>query len=338
LPVLTNGQVQFQLQGETGVTYTIEGSTDLQNWMPLATNVWSSPGLISVPDSPSFSFWRAKRGLLPVFTGAVTVQDAINFNGYQLFADSYDSYDPNHSTPTGVYDPLTRKAGGDINTQLGLINVSGAFINGRIRSTPSGSLSLGPAGWVGDLDWLGPGVQPGWFDPGFRFCYRTFDFSGFSNGITPSVMGTNTYILGSDNYVLPSLTLVSNQTVTVIGNATLYVAGDIDMKGNSSFFIHPGAALHLIVAGAKTVLRGVNTVGSPVTFQYYGLPANTSFQWSGNQGYMGLIFAPQAAVSIGGGGAGTNDYQGAIVAKSLSLNGRLSIHFDENLLRRGLMR
>jgi len=40
---------------------------------------------------------------------------------------------------------------------------------------------------------------------------------------------------------------------------------------------------------------------------------------------------------LGGGGSSTYDFVGAIVAKSVNVNGHFSFHFDENLLKAGPM-
>jgi hypothetical protein len=56
----TNGQVQFQLQGDPGVTFTIESSTDLVNWITL-TNILDANGLVSfyVSVTNPHQFYRA---------------------------------------------------------------------------------------------------------------------------------------------------------------------------------------------------------------------------------------------------------------------------------------
>jgi hypothetical protein len=114
------------------------------------------------------------------------------------------------------------------------------------------------------------------------------------------------------------------------------------MSGNSSIVVAPGASLKLFVgttAGPtnQVALTQVNVSGNASTFQLYGLPSTASISWSGNANYLGVIYAPAADLALGGGGNNLYDYQGAIAAKSISLNGHFAIHFDENL-RRALFR
>jgi hypothetical protein len=67
-PVLTNpsygaGQFHFTLIGESGLSYIIKASTDLQTWLPAATN--SSGGAsraISINAPSTRSFYRAMVG------------------------------------------------------------------------------------------------------------------------------------------------------------------------------------------------------------------------------------------------------------------------------------
>jgi hypothetical protein len=66
--VVTNGQVQATLIGEPGQTYVVEGSTNLLDWTPVATNTLPGSGTAKFNDAgaPAFGqrFYRAVR-LIP---------------------------------------------------------------------------------------------------------------------------------------------------------------------------------------------------------------------------------------------------------------------------------
>src|SRR5436309_9261589 len=67
-PAWMGNQVQFTLTGESGVSYVVESSADLQTWAPVVTN--SAVGITRVitTDAPSGArFYRAVRSRLPVF-------------------------------------------------------------------------------------------------------------------------------------------------------------------------------------------------------------------------------------------------------------------------------
>ena len=71
----------------------------------------------------------------------------------------------------------------------------------------------------------------------------------------------------------------------------------------------------------------MNTPGFAKNFSLYGLPSCTQLSYNGNAQFIGTIYAPQAAVSLGG----TTDAMGAFVVNSMALNGSLGIHYDEAL-------
>jgi hypothetical protein len=79
----------------------------------------------------------------------------------------------------------------------------------------------------------------------------------------------------------------------------------------------------------------VNIVGTAKSFQYFGLPTNTSLSWSGNANYIGTIYAPQATMTLGGGGNDDYDYQGACICKAITMNGHFNFHYDEDLKKNG---
>jgi len=245
--------------------------------------------------------------------------------------------DPAHSTINGLYDPATRKAGGHVCVD-GSILLSGS-VYGKLILGPNGSYSVGPNASVGDLGWVGPGVQPGWYSPDFRLCFAEVK-PPFAFGITPAGSGTNTYLLAAADYVLDNLQLGSSQTMYVQGNATLWVKGNLIMLGTAKIVVAAGASLKLFVgmsAGAVNAvsLAQINVSGNATSFRLYGLPTTTSIAWSGNTDFLGIIYAPAASVTLGGGGSNLYDFQGGVAAQSIILNGHFAVHFDENL-KRGL--
>jgi hypothetical protein len=68
---------------------------------------------------------------------------------------------------------------------------------------------------------------------------------------------------------------------------------------------------------------------------FYGTTNNTSISLSGNANFTGTIYAPEAHVSMGGGGSGVYGFVGALVAKSVSMHGHFNFHYDEALALHG---
>lgn len=269
------------------------------------------------------------------FQGAMAAKLGITFNGDNITVDSYDSDDSSHSTPEGKYDYAKRKAGGDVASTEGFINVGNADIKGKLYTGPvnSGQYNVGPNGSVGDLAWNGPGIQTGWYFNDFNMNFAEVG-EPYPVGLPPSGNPTNVWQLGDAKYKFSgNFSATSTDTILVLGKAEVYVTGTFDMKGQ--ILIAPNASLKLYVAGNSARLNKVNTSGNAFSFQYYGLPSNTSLSWGGNDEYVGTIYAPQATLKLGGGGEDAYDYQGACVVNAITMNGHFSFHFDENLRRKG---
>ena len=339
-PTLVSNTVEFRLTGEADISYVVEASTNLLDWAPATTNTSAEISwVISLETNAEQSFYRAWREPLPMFAGALVVRSNITLQSSFITIDSYDSGDPNHSDSSGRYDPLKRKAGGDVFSAFGLINAGNAEIKGKLYTSPTnaGYYSLGPNGSVGDLSWMGPGIQPGWYDEYFRWALPDVA-APYSSGLPPSNEGTTNYwFLGNAEYFFNgNISGKSTNTISVIGHATIYVTGNFSFPG--TIVIQPGANLKLYVGGAQTTFGRIANSGTAFSFQYYGLPANTNVLWSGDNEFVGTIYAPQAAVRFSGGGLNPFHFSGACVATSVLINGSVNVHFDENLKRRGPMR
>jgi choice-of-anchor A domain-containing protein len=65
-------------------------------------------------------------------------------------------------------------------------------------------------------------------------------------------------------------------------------------------------------------------------FVYFGLPAVTSVSLKGSPTFIGVIYAPEADVSLDGGGS-SNDFMGSLIARSITMKGHYQIHYDTSL-------
>ncbi|MBI3850609.1 MAG: hypothetical protein HY298_10120 [Verrucomicrobia bacterium] len=280
-----------------------------------------------------------------LFSVAMAAQKTIDLIGNDIAIDSYDSTDSRYSTG-GYYDPTKSRDHADVATNNGLTNsfsAGNANIKGRIRTGPSGSPSIGPNGSVGSSAWVdggNKGIENGWFSDDFNYQFPDVDppFAPGS-GATPKggiYNGTNyTYIMGTDNYSLSTLSMKTGDKMLVAGDAVLYITGNVTMLGSAEIIVAPGASMKFYVGGASADVTLVNTAGSPFAFQYYGLPSNTSLTWGGNDEYVGTVYAPSATFTMGGGGNNIRDFQGSCVAGAVKMNGHFNFHYDESLARNG---
>jgi len=295
-----------------------------------------------------------KNGVLQM---AMLAKGSIDLNGNSVGTDSYDSTDPNYSD-NGAYPinhPAKKKDQGDIGTNAGLINsldLGNANIFGRVATGPDGGLNLNN-GLVGSAqfqtnatyraahqDPAHPNVEAGYFTddmnvdipdvhlpPDWPSTVASMPVGGTVDGVPYD------YVLYSGNYQLTSF----SGKLLVLGNATLLVTSSFSMSGSSDvIMVTNNASLKLYVAAATAKIAGqatVNGTGSPTNLFYYGLPTNTSIDFTGNGTFTGVIYAPSAALSLKGGGNSDQDFSGASVTKTVTMNGHFKFHYDESLGR-----
>jgi hypothetical protein len=263
----------------------------------------------------------------------MVAKDGIDMNGQNVLADSYDStFGPYTARPPR--DEVTVASNGKI---VGIISVGNANIYGYAMTGPGGDLTLGPGGGVGTRVWQA--AHPGAIDESRVRHDMNMQFPDvadpFSSGyLTPSLSG-GAYVLnaaGTNTYQLASL--VKSLTVKSNTHAILKITSSINITGNDKITVENGASLQLYMAGTTAKIAGngvANLGGDPLNFRYMGMPANTSLDLSGNAGVAAVVYAPNAALTLSGGGSTTLDFSGASVSKTVKLNGHFNFHYDERL-------
>lgn len=278
----------------------------------------------------------------PLFHGAMIATGKIDMAGNNISTDGFDSGDPQYST-NGKYDSTKTKASGDVGTNLGLtdsINVANADIKGHVGTGPGGTIDIGPNGTVGDVAWVDGGslgVKPGWSNDDVHV--EVYDvpqpFTSYSTPAGGTVNNVNyDFVLDqSQNYKLSDF----HGKVLVTANASLWVTDTLSFINPSDYiYIAPGASLKLYVSASSAVIGGsgiMNSDSYATTFQYYGLPGNTSLAFKANASFTGTIYAPEADFTLGGGGKNVYDFVGSCVVHTIKLNGHYHFHFDEALRR-----
>jgi hypothetical protein len=274
------------------------------------------------------------------FVKAMACRQQISMSGNNVSTDSFDSSDPLYST-NGHYDPTRIKDNGDVSTDSranNIINAGNANIRGRVRTGPGGTVAIGPNGKVGSLAWnasSSSGIQPGWFSDDVNITFPPV-MKPFTNAPAPN-SGTYTgalckYVLGSTNYQFAgNLTLSSGDRLVVTGNAVLFVSGNLNVSGSIDIF--PPGTLKLYVAGADANIKGggINNTGWATNFIYYGLPSNLTVTLHPNGNFTGMIYAPDATLTLLSGGAGIQDFIGACIMNNITVNGHYNFHYDEAL-------
>jgi hypothetical protein len=293
----------------------------------------------------------------PLFALAMAAIQQIDMNGNNIATDSFDSADNNFSNG-GLYpsgDLSKTKANGDVVTDytiLNALNVGNADIKGVVKTGPHGTVSIGPNGSVGDKAWVeggNNGIQPGhsaddmnvvfdpvtlptgattWLPPGAAQTGQTINGTSYAYAFTTP--GSYDYrisgSLSGSVYVGPGVTV------------RLYVTGNISLN-NKTIDLAAGGSLLKIYLGGSLSMAGNGAINNDnqnaANFYLFGLPTCTSISLGGNGALTGVIYAPQAELSLSGGGNNTYDFVGSSVSKSVRMNGHFNFHYDENLRRVG---
>jgi hypothetical protein len=191
-----------------------------------------------------------------------------------------------------------------------------------------------------------PAGRGTWYDynriTGYTYSTTTYTYN---TGVTNATTTTETYayVLDTDSYEVTSLSMSGSEKMLVRGNAILYISststsGDVfSMAGNAEIIILPGASLTVYCAGsAKLAGNGVqNGTGNALNYQFKGLPTCTSVHLGGNAAFTGVIYAPSAAMHLGGGGKDSYDVVGAAIVNTAKINGHFNFHYDEMLGNQG---
>jgi hypothetical protein len=77
----------------------------------------------------------------------------------------------------------------------------------------------------------------------------------------------------------------------------------------------------------------MNAGGFAGNFIVYCAPSVTSFTLNGNGEFTGVLVAPNAAITMNGGGNSAQDFTGALMVNSVRMNGHFNFHYDEALGR-----
>jgi len=259
----------------------------------------------------------------PLFSRGLVAKGSVGFSGNNVTIDSYDSLGTNINWSAG-----TRKANGSVGSVMGTVTVQNCNIYGSVLISSSGSASTGPNGRVGDLTYAGTGFQAGSLSSNLSISIPDVTVPAGLAGSLP-VPGNN-IITTSGNYT--SLGFSSTLTVRTNVVATVLVNGNI----TGGITLEPGAKLTIYMNGTTLSAAGntqINRHASSTSLNLliYGTSNFTSFSLSGNAAFKGMLYAPYASFSCGGGGNNTVDYAGAAIVSTADMNGHFNFHYDEVL-------
>ncbi len=289
----------------------------------------------------------------PMFTKALVAKYGIDLNGNNIFTDSYDSRNTSFSTD-GRWTFAQHRDHGDIasnDTVTNAVNVGQANIWGHVATGPRGTVAIGSQGKVGDANYQATGAA-GTIQPGFSTDDMNVEFPDVKLPVTTwspmpvtgGIVGGVLYdvIISSSGDYIKSLGVISGKILINAPNVRLQVTSGWKFAGvNDSMTIATNANITIYLNCVSATIQGngiINSQGRPDQCYIFGLPILTSLTLGGNGEITSAVYAPNAAVTLDGGGRDDNDFSGAITAKSFRFVGHYSVHYDEALGRLGLWR
>jgi hypothetical protein len=298
------------------------------------------------------------------FKNGIVARGTLRFVG-NVTVDSWNSDpDGNPATAPVAYSTSVDSDGGRIaslSVEVASISVGNADVYGyaAIGSSDLSGIDVGATGRLGPY-----GTASGVIDASrvtYDFTTNFPDFSApVSGGVSQSytIAAVTTDILlprtgdlaasdGKYYYFIPSITLNGSEQLDIDANSEVVISvtdtsgTTVQSTGNAGINIPADSTLTIyasanVAIGGNGVLNGASgTPSEPSSFQIYGTRTATQAGVSGMQsiavagnGYLsGVIYAPNANVSVNGNG----DTYGAIIANEVSMNGNGAFHYDEAL-------
>jgi hypothetical protein len=280
------------------------------------------------------------------FPYGMLAKNLISISG-SAYLDSFNSSNPSYSTG-GRYDHSKAEANIKVATDSGAnpaIKVGSGKIYGYVDTAPTGVVTYGSGGSVGDASWVNGGLTGGQSghvsnDMNVSIPDATVPYTSGAAVVSGSypVGGTNyTYALGNTNYyVNADFSIPGGKSMVVTGAANFYCTGKFTVSGSGFIYLAPGGTMTLYDGDTNTASSDSITISGggiangnccASNFEMIGLPSCKTITYSGSAGYTGTIYGPEASVTLSGGA----DVSGAVVGNTITLSGGSNFHYDEAL-------
>jgi Tfp pilus assembly protein PilX len=300
----------------SGGTYTVVIQTNI-------SPIVCSTGYVTVPIvggtiSRAVEVVTTPESIINVGVGAI---NNINFNGNGVAVDSYNSTLTNLST-NGQYDPTKTSTNGNVASMQGLVDLG--------NHTIDGSLFLGPGATYANDGTVTGNVN---YDANIQYPDVALPASA-ANWPTEAPSTNSVYdFTTSGNYIINQnlpIVVESGVTVNVNVTSTTFSPSSIQIHGGTS---NSGTAVFYLNGPTSISIAGntaVDASNRPDNLWFYGLPTLTSITFSGNSTFVGVIYAPEASLTLNGGG-NNNGLIGSAIVNTITMNGHYNFHYDESL-------
>jgi hypothetical protein len=267
--------------------------------------------------------------------GLVSINN-INFHGNGIASDSWNSFDPSQST-NGIYNGYVG-TNGDVASIYGIVDIGNHTINGNLWLGPNATFTGSPANVTGliytDVNLsFSDASLPTPDALGWQTAPQTTTGSG-KNAVTTHDITSSGYYVINDSY---PVVIEAGVTATLDVQQSSWNPTSININGGTT---NSGTVSLYLESGSATMAGNSNGGASgnrPENLYVYGLPAVTSITLSGSSSFVGAIYAPEAVLTLNGGG-NANNLIGAAVVNSVTLNGHYDFHYDTALATNGINR
>jgi hypothetical protein len=258
------------------------------------------------------------------FKNGFNTKRGIVLKGNNVVFNSFDSRD-------GAYGPGNINSEVTISTtsvEVDAIDIGNAKVYGYV-ATGSQMPDVGPKGSITDY------ANPGRVDASriTTDYYADFPDIGAPTLVSPLNSIVSSGVIMGGDYNISSWSLSGN--VIIAGNTRIVISGDIKVSGNDSITIMPWASLQIfsdddIDIGGNGI---VNSSNNPAQLLIVGTDTgqgDDDIKISGNGKLSAIVYAPNANVSLNGGG-NSGHVMGAIAAYDATLVGNALFSYDEAL-------
>ncbi len=264
------------------------------------------------------------------FEWAMLAKGQITFSGTNPTVDSWNS------VQNGAYNESTnRRSNGTIGSNGVLIEAAGSEIYGSVMTGPGGVVTTSPgfnqysdSSTRNGTNTITDGLEVYIPDVSAPWVYGSSGVTVLADNVAQTINVTGG---GTVQYEMDNVT--KDVTFTGTGTIVLYI-NSASQTGNDDLIITPAStgSLKIIIfsnGDAKfTGNSGINPPpGTPQDLLIYGLNGCTKVDIGGNSATSAAIYAPHAAVDVGG----TADYFGSVVGSSIKVNGSVNFHYDESM-------
>lgn len=292
-----------------------------------------------------------------LFANGLTARNEISFNG-TCEVDAYDSrlgvY--NAVLADGTRNRYARGRSASTSTDADTFSLGNADIWGFVAvGTPDLSgLDVGPGGTIGPFHTPAGTIVSERVSTDFTADFPNAEAPTPAGTINPAPASWVTTLPEAGNvaaadgkyyYNVPTgfslsgaaanrLTIAAGAEVVLLFSQTTGTA--ISIGGNASILVGTGSTLEIYTeANVSIAGNGVANANTPESFQIWGTSADTSspvqtISISGNGQLNATVYAPNANLSVNGGGS-NGHVSGAVVANNISLVGGSKFHYDEAL-------